>query len=45
VLARKARTPEARRKRMLICFALSVVLMIAGIPWPGMRAGRALFPQ
>jgi hypothetical protein len=45
VLARKARTPEARRKRMLICFSLSVLLMIAGIPWPGMRAGRALFPQ
>ena len=45
ILARKARTPASRRKRMLMCFALSTVLMIAGIPWPGMRAGRALFPQ
>ena len=45
ILARKARTPESRRKRMLICFTLSMVLMLAGIPWPGMRAGRALFPQ
>ena len=45
VLGRKARTPESRRKRMLLCFALSTVLMVAGIPWPGMPAGRALFPQ
>jgi hypothetical protein len=45
ILARKARTPESRRKRMLMCFTLSMVLMLAGIPWPGMRAGRALFPQ
>jgi hypothetical protein len=44
ILARKARTPESRRKRMLMCFTLSMVLMLAGIPWPGMRAGRALFP-
>ncbi len=44
ILARKARTPESRRKRMLMCFTLSMVLMVAGIPWPGMRAGRALFP-
>ncbi len=45
ILARKARTPESRRKRMLMCFTLSMILMLAGIPWPGMRAGRALFPQ
>ncbi len=43
VLARKAATPSARRTRQLVCFALSTVLMIAGTPWPGMSAGRALF--
>ena len=44
VLARKARTPESKRKRMFACFALSTILMMAGIPWPGMSAGRTLFP-
>jgi hypothetical protein len=29
--------------RLLICFGLATILMIAGIPWPGMRAGRPLF--
>jgi hypothetical protein len=43
VLGRKAATPGARRTRQLICFGLSTVLMIAGTPWPGMRAGRPLF--
>jgi hypothetical protein len=43
VLARKAATPGAKRTRLLICFGLATFLMIAGIPWPGMRAGRPLF--
>ena len=43
VLARKAATPVAKRTRLLVCFALSTVLMIAGTPWPGMPAGRPLF--
>lgn len=43
VLARKARTPAAKRKRLLICFGLATLLMIGGTPWPGMRAGRPLF--
>jgi hypothetical protein len=43
VLGRKAATPGARRTRQLICFGLSTVLMIAGTPWPGTRAGRPLF--
>ena len=43
VLARKAKTPAAARTRQLICFGLSTLLMIAGTPWPGTRAGRPLF--
>jgi hypothetical protein len=42
VLGRKAATPSARRTRLLICFGLSTILMIAATPWPGMRAGREL---
>ena len=43
VLARKAKTPGSARTRQLICFGLATLLMIAGTPWPGMRAGRPLF--
>lgn len=43
VLARKAKTPAAKRKRMLLCFAIATVAMLAAIPWPGIRAGRPLF--
>ena len=43
VLARKARTPVAARSRLLICFALATIAMLAAIPWPGMTAGRPLF--
>ena len=43
VLARKAATPGARRTRLLVCFGVSTVLMLAGTPWPGMAAGRPLF--
>jgi hypothetical protein len=43
ILSRKAATPAARRTRLLVCFGLSLVLMLAGIPWPGMPAGRPLF--
>ena len=43
VLVRKARTPAAKRTRMLVCFGLSTVLMIAGTPWPGTPNGRPLF--
>ena len=43
VLARKARTPEQKRQRLLICFGLATLLMLAGIPWPGMANGRELF--
>jgi hypothetical protein len=43
VLARKARTPEAKRFRMLMCFGFATLLMLASIPWPGLRAGRPFF--
>ena len=43
VMARKARTPGAKRTRLLVCFGLATVLMILGTPWPGMPAGRPLF--
>jgi hypothetical protein len=43
VLARKARTPGSARMRLLVCFALATISMLAAIPWPGMPAGRPLF--
>ena len=43
VLARKAASAEQKRKRLLICFGLATVLMLAGIPWPGMENARELF--
>ena len=43
VLARKAKTPASKRTRLLVCFALSTILMLAGMPWPGRPGGRVLF--
>ena len=43
VLARKARTPGAKRMRLLVCFGLATVLLLLGTPWPGMSNGRPLF--
>jgi hypothetical protein len=43
VLARKAATPRARRTSMLVCYGLATILMLAGIPWPGLPYGRPLF--
>ena len=43
VLARKATAPAAKRKRLLLCFVLSTIAMIAATPWPGMASGRPLF--
>ena len=42
VLARKAADVNAKRTRLLICFGLTTLLLLAGIPWPGLRAGRPL---
>jgi heme A synthase len=43
VLARKARTPQSKRMRLLVCFGLATVLLLVGTPWPGMSNGRPLF--
>jgi hypothetical protein len=43
VLARKAKTPAAKRTRLLVCFGVATVAMFLGTPWPGMAAGRPLF--
>jgi hypothetical protein len=43
VLALHATTAEARRRRRLWCFAAATILLIVGIPWPGLPYGRPLF--
>ena len=43
VLARKARSADAKRSRLLICFGVATVLILAGMPWPGRPGGRPLF--
>ena len=43
VMALNAKTPEARRRRRLRSFAAATLLMLIGIPWPGLPYGRALF--
>lgn len=43
VLARKAKTPAAKRTRLLVCCGLATLLMLAGMPWPGRPGGRDLF--
>jgi hypothetical protein len=43
VLARKTADVDAKRKRLLICFGLAVLLMLVGMPWPGTANGRPLF--
>ena len=42
VIARKAATPAAKRTRLMICFTLTTILLLVGIPWPWLRAGRPL---
>ncbi len=43
VLARKAPTPAAKRTRLMVCFTLATILILAGMPWPGRPGGRPLF--
>ncbi len=43
VLARKATSPASRRRRLLVCFVIALIAILAATPWPGMRAGRPLF--
>jgi uncharacterized protein involved in cysteine biosynthesis len=44
VLARKTADPNARRMKLFICYGIATLLMFIAVPWPGMRAGRRLFP-
>jgi hypothetical protein len=43
VLARKAVDAEKKRKRMLVCFGVALLLILMAIPWPWMSVGRPLF--
>ena len=43
VLARKAAKAVTKRRRLLVCFGLATLLMLAGTPWPGTAVGRPLF--
>jgi hypothetical protein len=43
ILAMNASTPDARRRRRGIAFAVALAIMAAGIPWPGTAAARPLF--
>ena len=43
VLARNAKTPGAKRGRLLVCFGLATILILVGMPWPGLPYGRPLF--
>jgi len=43
VLAMNERPSPARRNGRCICFAIAVLAMVAGVPWPGLPNGRPLF--
>jgi len=43
VLARKAADVDKKRKRLLICFGLAVLLILLRTPWPGTAVARPLF--
>jgi len=36
-------TSSARRRGRYICFAIAVLAMVAGVPWPGLTHARPLF--
>ena len=43
ILAMTAKTPTARRTRRFACFAAATLIMVMGIPWPGLAHSRPLF--
>jgi len=43
VLGRKSTSADTKRMKLFVCFAIATVLMLLGMPWPGLRAGRPLF--
>jgi hypothetical protein len=45
VRARKAATDVARHRTAAVFFALGLLVILAGIPWPSRVVGRPLFPS
>ena len=43
VFAMGGGTSRARRNGRYVCFAIAVLAMVAGVPWPGLANGRPLF--
>jgi hypothetical protein len=43
VFAMGSATSRSRRNGRCICFAIAVLAMTAGVPWPGLPNGRPLF--
>jgi hypothetical protein len=43
VLARKSADTAGKRTRLLVCFGLALLLILLGMPWPGLKIGRPLF--
>jgi uncharacterized membrane protein HdeD (DUF308 family) len=43
VLAMGDRASHRRRNGRYICFAIAVLAILAGVPWPGLANGRPLF--
>ncbi|HKB09748.1 MAG TPA: hypothetical protein VKD69_03800 [Vicinamibacterales bacterium] len=43
VFAMSERRSPARKNARFICFAIAVLAMVAGVPWPGLSNGRPLF--
>jgi hypothetical protein len=42
--AKRGRTDQARHRTAAIFYTLGLIALLAGIPWPGMPAGRPLLP-
>ena len=43
VLGRTSTSPETKKMKLFVCFGIATALMLLGMPWPGLRAGRPLF--
>jgi hypothetical protein len=43
VLAMSGRSPVARGTGRYVCFGIALLVMLAGVPWPGLAYGRPLF--
>jgi hypothetical protein len=43
VFAMSEQMSPARRNGRYLCFAVAVLAMVAGVPWPGLSNGRPLF--